>query len=130
MLYDILDLLDLCLHIEFSFQNNYYRQTFGSPMGSPLSSFLAEAVMQDLEKRPVTNDDSIRTWGRYIDDVLATVKRDKTEDILHTTRRLQRPSIRLPTRSKSAQTGHLCTTAQAGADQGIFLCRSKLPGLN
>ena len=47
----------------------------------------------------------------------------------HTTRRLRRRSLRLPTRSKSAQTGHLCTTAQAGADPGIFVCRSKFPGL-
>ena len=45
------------------------------------------------------------------------------------TRRLQRRSLRLPTRSKSAQTGHLCTTAQARADPGIFVCRSKFPGL-
>ena len=45
------------------------------------------------------------------------------------TRRLRRRSLRLPTRSKSAQTGHLCTTAQAGADPGIFVCRSKFPGL-
>ena len=45
------------------------------------------------------------------------------------TRRLQRRSLRLPTRSKSAQTGHLCTTAQAGADPGIFVCRSKFLGL-
>ena len=43
------------------------------------------------------------------------------------TRRLQRRSLRLPTTSKSAQTGHLCTTAQAGADPGIFVCRSKFP---
>ena len=48
---------------------------------------------------------------------------------LNSTRRLQRRSLRLPTRSKSAQTGHLCTTAQAGADPGIFVCRSKFPGL-
>ena len=48
---------------------------------------------------------------------------------LMSTRRLQRRSLRLPTRSKSAQTGHLCTTAQAGADPGIFVCRSKFPGL-
>ena len=41
------------------------------------------------------------------------------------TRRLQRRSLRLPTRSKSAQTGHLCTTVQARADPGIFVCRSK-----
>ena len=33
------------------------------------------------------------------------------------TRRLQRRSLRLPTKSKWAQTGHLCTTAQAGAVQ-------------
>ena len=53
-------------------------------MGSPLSSFLTEAVMQDLEKRSVTNNTNIRTWDRYVDNVLATVKKDKTEDILHT----------------------------------------------
>ena len=53
-------------------------------MGSPLSSFLAEAVMQDLENRSVTNNNDIKTWNRYVDDVLATVKKDKTDDILHT----------------------------------------------
>ena len=54
-------------------------------MGSPLSSFLAEAVicMQDLEKRSVTGNKDIKTWKRYVDDVLATVKKDKTDDILH-----------------------------------------------
>ena len=52
-------------------------------MGSPLSSFLAEAVMQDLEKRSVTSNKDIKTWKRYVDDVLATVKNDKTDDILH-----------------------------------------------
>ena len=52
-------------------------------MGSPLSSFLAEAVMQDLEKRSVTHNPDIKTWNRYVDDVLATVKKDKTDDILH-----------------------------------------------
>ena len=80
---DILELLNLCLSTEFSFQNSYYRQISGTPMGSPLSSFLAEAVMQDLEKRSVTHNPDIRTWNRYVDDVLATVKKDKTDDILH-----------------------------------------------
>ena len=27
------------------------------------------------------------------------------------------------------QTGHLCTTAQAGTDPGFFVCRSKFTGL-
>jgi hypothetical protein len=51
---------------------------------SPLSSFLAEAVMQDLESKAVTNNDDIKTWDWYEDDVLATVKKDKTDDILQT----------------------------------------------
>ncbi len=47
---DILELLNLCLSTEFSFQNSYYRPISGTPVGSPLSSFLAEAVMHDLEE--------------------------------------------------------------------------------
>ena len=53
-------------------------------MGPPLSSFLAEAVMQDLESKAVTNNNDIKTWDRYVDDVFATVKKDKTKDILRT----------------------------------------------
>ncbi len=80
---DILELLNLCLPTEFSFQNSYYRQISGTPMGSPLSIFLAESVMQDLEKRSVTHNPDIKTWNTYVDDVLATAKKDKTDDILH-----------------------------------------------
>jgi hypothetical protein len=32
----------------------------------------------------LTNNNDIKTWNRYVDDVLATVKKDKTDDILHT----------------------------------------------
>ena len=71
----ILDLLDLCLSTEFCFQNKYYKQISATPMGSPLSSFLAEAVMQDLEHKAVTNNNGIKTWDRYVDDVLASVKK-------------------------------------------------------
>lgn len=40
--------------------------------------------MRDLDKRSVTNNFNIRTWDRYVDDVLATVKTVKTEDIYFT----------------------------------------------
>ena len=39
--HDILELPNLCLSTEFSFQNSYYRQISGTPMGSSLSSFLS-----------------------------------------------------------------------------------------
>ena len=80
----IFELLDLCLDTEFSFQNSYYRLISGTPMGSPHSSLLAEAVMQDREKRSVTNNSNIKTWDRYVDDVLATVKKEKTNEVLQT----------------------------------------------
>jgi hypothetical protein len=47
-----------------------------------MSSVLS--LMQDLESKAVTNNDDIKTWDRYVDDVLATVKKDKTDDILQT----------------------------------------------
>ena len=81
---DIIDLLELCLSTEFSFQHSYYRQISGTPMGSPLSTFLAEAVMQHLEKQSVTNNTHIRLWRRFVDDIFAIVEKDKTEHILHT----------------------------------------------
>ena len=39
--------------------------------------------MQDLDKRSVANNNDIKTWKRYVVDVLASVKKDKTDDILH-----------------------------------------------
>ena len=47
-----------------------------------MSSVLS--LMQDLESKAVTNNDDIKTWDRYVDDVLATVKKYKTDDILQT----------------------------------------------
>ena len=58
---DILDLINLCLSTEFCYQNKYYKQISGTPMGSPLFSFLAEAVMQDLEHKAVTNNNDLKT---------------------------------------------------------------------
>ena len=42
-------------------------------MGSPLSSFLTEAIMQDLQHQALANN-NVKLWDRYIDDVLSIVK--------------------------------------------------------
>ena len=55
-------------------------------MESPLSSFLAEAVIQDLEKRSITSNNDTKTLKRYVDEVLAIELRKSrhlTQDILH-----------------------------------------------
>jgi hypothetical protein len=35
----------------FTFDNQIYKQTFGTPMGSPLSPVIADLVLCDLEER-------------------------------------------------------------------------------
>ena len=81
---NVLDLLDLCLSTEFQFEGTYYRQTSGTPMGSPLSSFLAEAVMQDLERQALLNDTDVKLWNRFVDDVLSIIKTQHIKTLFDT----------------------------------------------
>nr|VZI28410.1 unnamed protein product [Spirometra erinaceieuropaei] len=45
----VLQLLKLCLRTYFTFDGTIYEQVKGTPMGSPISGFIAEAVLQRLE---------------------------------------------------------------------------------
>ncbi|BHF79740.1 hypothetical protein SprV_0702286300 [Sparganum proliferum] len=45
----ILHLLKLCLRTYFTFDGTVYEQVKGTPMGSPISVFIADAVLQRLE---------------------------------------------------------------------------------
>ena len=50
-----LDVIKNCVYFlydntYFTFNNKYYRQIFGTPMGSAISPFFADIVMDDLEK--------------------------------------------------------------------------------
>ncbi|VDP82021.1 unnamed protein product [Echinostoma caproni] len=47
----ICELMELCMQTSFKFQGEIYEQLKGTPMGSPISGFIAEAVLQKLEKK-------------------------------------------------------------------------------
>ena len=73
----IQNLLDICLNQNYYiFNNTYYRQNEGLPMGSPLSPLLAEIFMSIMEEtilKPNKNKtffNSIKFWRRYVDDIL------------------------------------------------------------
>ena len=70
---DIVDLLDFCLSTtNFKYNNIYYRQIFGTAMGSPASAVMANLVMENHEKRPLsTSIVQPCFWKRYVDDVCA-----------------------------------------------------------
>ena len=57
----------------FSFNDIFYLQRDGLPMGSPLSSLLSEIFLQHLENQYIENikkQFNIIYYGRYVDDIL------------------------------------------------------------
>nr|VZI14711.1 unnamed protein product [Spirometra erinaceieuropaei] len=74
----IIELLKLCLRNYCQFDNKFYQQVKGTPMGSPISGLIAELVLQRLEKK-VFQDLSPKVWLRYVDDTFVVIKNCEVE---------------------------------------------------
>nr|VZI21230.1 unnamed protein product [Spirometra erinaceieuropaei] len=72
----ILQLLKLCLRTYFTFDRTIYEQVKSTPMGSPISGFIAEAVLQRLESL-VFQYHRPKFWARYVDDTFVVIERDQ-----------------------------------------------------
>ncbi len=68
-----IELQDRCQSNFFQFNNCLYHQIKGTPMGSPISGLIAEAVLQRL-KRKVFADISPIFWKRYVDDTSVDIQ--------------------------------------------------------
>ncbi|BHF70493.1 hypothetical protein SprV_0301354400 [Sparganum proliferum] len=68
----VLELLKFCLRTYFTFDGTIYEQVKGTPMGSPISGFIAEAVRLAgfLHHRP-------KFCARYVDDTFDVIDRDQ-----------------------------------------------------
>ncbi|BHF72485.1 hypothetical protein SprV_0401555100 [Sparganum proliferum] len=69
-------LLKLCHRTYFTFDGTAYEQVKGTPMGSPISRFIAEAVLQRLESL-VFQHHKPEFWARYVDDTFVIIERDQ-----------------------------------------------------
>lgn len=67
----------------FTFNHTIYRQTYGMPMGSPLSPIIADLVMQDVEEK-VSNslDYPVTFYFRYVDDIILAAPAKNINEIL------------------------------------------------
>ncbi|UYV69693.1 hypothetical protein LAZ67_7000263 [Cordylochernes scorpioides] len=76
----------LCLNMNvFSFDGQWFQQIGGSPMGSPLSTVVAELVMSRLDRWINSQHASdLIFWRRYIDDIFCICSKDKVTSILNT----------------------------------------------
>nr|VZI50456.1 unnamed protein product [Spirometra erinaceieuropaei] len=72
----VLQLLKLCLRTYFTFDGTIYGQVKGTPLGSPISGFIAEAVLQRLESL-VLQHHKPKFWARYVDDTFVGIDRDQ-----------------------------------------------------
>nr|VZI45993.1 unnamed protein product [Spirometra erinaceieuropaei] len=72
----ILQLLKLCLRTYYTFDGTIYEQVKGTPMGSPISGFIAEAVLQRLESL-VFQHHRPKFWARDVDDTFVVIERDQ-----------------------------------------------------
>ena len=70
----------------FKFDNKFYQQIFGSPMGSPISPLFADLVMEDLENECLTKLKDLGCnpifYYRYVDDTFLCIKKDSTQLVL------------------------------------------------
>ncbi|BHF84196.1 hypothetical protein SprV_0902734600 [Sparganum proliferum] len=74
----LIQLMKFCLKTFFTFEGRVYEQTKGTPMGSPLSGFIAEAVLQKVETEVFETYRS-KFWARYVDDTFVIIKREMVQ---------------------------------------------------
>ena len=67
----------------FQYDNEYYHQIFGTPMGSPISPMLVDLVLQDLEEVVLKKwSFKIHSYYRYVDDTFLIIPNNKIKDTI------------------------------------------------
>jgi hypothetical protein len=76
---DILDLTQQCLSSNyFKWNDSYFKQSSGTPMGSPIFSVFAEIYMQYFESEVVLNHPKVHFYRRFVDDTFAVIEKGST----------------------------------------------------
>ena len=84
---NIIELLGFCLHnTYFSFQNKFYEQVEGVPMGSHISPIVANLYMECFERKALSSANNPPwAWFRFVDDMWVIQQQaHKQESLDHT----------------------------------------------
>ncbi|XP_074608765.1 uncharacterized protein LOC141863204 [Acropora palmata] len=65
----------------FIFQGSHFQQIFGCPMGSPVSTILANLVIEHVEEKALLSAPNTPNWWfRYVDDSHVCIKREHVDE--------------------------------------------------
>ena len=72
-------LLEFCLNTAyFVYDNNYFKQTHGLAMGSPVSLIVAKIYMENFERSAlISAPHPPSLWLWYVDDTLVKIEEDQ-----------------------------------------------------
>ena len=81
---NILELLEFCpCNTYFLLQGQFYEQTQGAAMGSPVSPIVAKIYMEFFEDWALTSAMyAPRLWKRYVDDTFVILQQSHSEELL------------------------------------------------
>ncbi len=102
----IMSLLEFCVNnTYFIFKGDFYKQTHGAAMGSPISPILANIFMEYFEVEAITTAPSPpRFWDRYVDDTWALTKKGTVQGLHDHINDIEKPHIRF-TKEEPGQDG-------------------------
>ncbi|BHF60684.1 hypothetical protein SprV_0100364900 [Sparganum proliferum] len=72
-------LFAFCQQTLFIFNDRTFQQIKGTPMGSLISSLVAEVVLQELEEVVFNRYEPV-FWRRYVDDMFVIIEKSRTTD--------------------------------------------------
>jgi hypothetical protein len=87
----------------FRYNNQFFQQIEGLPMGAPTSSILSEVYLQYLEHNNIINiltKFNIENYNRYVDDIFIMYNKTKTsiQDVIEEFNKIhKKPSIHIRT---------------------------------
>ena len=81
---EVSKLLEFCLNATYlANRGDFYQQTYGTNMGSPVSVTVANLVMEDVEDRAISGFEISPTfWKRFVDDISTSLPEDKIQPFL------------------------------------------------
>ncbi|BHF70653.1 hypothetical protein SprV_0301370600 [Sparganum proliferum] len=76
----VIQLLKFCHKTYFTFDGTTYEQVKDTPMDSPISGLITEAILQRLEST-IFRHHRLNFWARYADDTFVVMERDGVQTL-------------------------------------------------